>query len=189
MAPTPGSQAVLFSGHMIDRQDRANPRFPIEKVPAAANRIACAVDDLEPAADDLAVSGAACGGDLLFADTWLSRGCRLEVVLPRPTPEFLAESVRFAGAEWEERFEWVVKHPKVRVEVLPSGTEQPHQQAARRMLEVAVTVPDRVLVGVFLWDRRTGDGPGGTAALVDAVSDAGGRVVVIDPADLDSAAP
>ena len=188
MAPTPGSQAVLFSGHMIDRRDRATPRFPTEKVPAAANRIACAVDDLEPAPDDLAVSGAACGGDLLFADTWLSRGCRLEVVLPRPIPEFLAESVRFADADWEERFESVVNHPSVRVEVLPGGTEEPHRRAARRMLEVAVTVPDRELVGVFLWDRRPGDGPGGTAALVDAVSEAGGRVVVIDPAELGGAA-
>ena len=39
-------QVFLFSGHMVDAPDRASPRFPADKEPIAAQRIAAALDQL-----------------------------------------------------------------------------------------------------------------------------------------------
>lgn len=173
---------VLFSGHMVDAPGRRRPRFPPEHVPTVRRSIAEAVASIE-GADVWAVSGLACGGDLLFADEWLATARRLRAYLPRPEAGFLDESVRFAGAEWEDLFRATTASPIVEV-VGPDadmiGVDDPHTPNSRRMLEAALGEGGEIH-GLFLWDGEGGDGPGGTGELVSAVRGAGGKVRIIPP--------
>ena len=70
-------QIFLFSGHMVDAADRSEPRFPPDKEPLAAAAISALLDQLGAGAEDVAISSAACGGDLLFAEACLQRGVRV----------------------------------------------------------------------------------------------------------------
>ena len=97
-------QIFLFSGHMVDAADRSEPRFPPDKEPLAAAAIGALLDQLGAGAEDVAISSAACGGDLLFAEACLQRGVRVEIYLPFAEEEFLQESVNFAGEHWRQKF-------------------------------------------------------------------------------------
>lgn len=56
----------------------------------------------------VAVSSAACGGDLIFAEEALNYGASLYVILPfSNTEEFIRRSVEHAGPEWIGRFQYV----------------------------------------------------------------------------------
>jgi class 3 adenylate cyclase len=67
-----------------------------------ASRIAHAVER-RPAG--YAYGSLASGGDILWAEALLVRGCELHVVLPFALEEFVSTSVTPAGGDWVERFE------------------------------------------------------------------------------------
>jgi len=173
---------VLFSGHMVDAPDRTEPRFPPDRVPLVRRQIAEVIRLIDDPGVR-AVSGLGCGGDLLFAEEWLKTGRALEAFLPRPVDEFLDESVRFAGEEWVASFHRVIADPMV-VVVGPNDEmlrlEDPHTSNNLRMLEAARR-QGGAIQGVFLWDGRGGDGPGGTQHLLSEVLEAGGSVTILDP--------
>jgi hypothetical protein len=173
---------VLFSGHMVDGPDRATPRFPPERVPLARRAIAEAVWLIDDT-DAQAISGLACGGDLLFAEEWLKTGRPLVAYLPREEEDFLDESVCFAGEEWVAAFRKVTSDPNV-VVIGPDeemhGLDNPHSANNLRMLEAASLRPG-TLYGLFLWDGKGGDGPGGTEHLASEVVEEGGSVTVLRP--------
>jgi hypothetical protein len=173
---------VLFSGHMVDAPGREKPRFPPGRVPQVRRDIAEAIwliDDPEAQA----VSGLACGGDLLFAEQWLKTGRPLHAYLPRQVDEFLGESVRFAGEEWVELFHAVTSDPSLTV-VGPAdemvGLDDPHTPNNLRMLVAADEIGGPIH-GLFLWDGEGGDGPGGTQHLASAVLEAGGSLTILRP--------
>jgi hypothetical protein len=173
---------VLFSGHMVDAPDRAEPRFPAHRVAQARRDISEVIGEIDDP-EARAVSGLACGGDLLFAEEWLKTGRPLQAFLPRPVEEFLDESVRFAGDEWVASFHRVIADPMVSVvgpddEML--GQEDPHSANNLRMLEAARR-EGATVHGVFLWDGSRGDGPGGTQHLASELIEAGGTVTILDP--------
>lgn len=174
--------AVLFSGHMVDAPDRAEPRFPPDRVPQVRQDISEVISSIDDP-EVRAVSGLACGGDLLFAEEWLKTGRGLQAFLPRPVEEFLDESVRFAGEEWVASFHRAITDPMVSVvgpddEML--GLEDPHTANNLRMLEVARR-QGGTIHGVFLWDGSGGDGPGGTQQLASELLEAGGSVTILEP--------
>jgi hypothetical protein len=176
---------VIFAGHMVDAPGREPPRFPAERVPAARQAIRSAivaVDDPEAAG----ISGAACGGDLLFCEEWLATGRRLGVHLPKDEEAFLDESVRFAGPQWEAAYQRVISSSKTeRVDPPQATSGDPHLLNTARMLDAAGANPP--VHGIVLWDGRSGDGPGGTGEMVVQVRAAGGSVQFIDPASLGGA--
>ena len=100
------NQVILFSGHMVDAPDRAEPRFPPGKVEAAARRIGEALDALNAGPGDLALSQAAAGGDLLFLEACQKRGVRCQVLLPFPEPQFIQSSIvpSADGDTWRKRY-------------------------------------------------------------------------------------
>jgi hypothetical protein len=172
---------VLFSGHMVDTPDRAVPRFPASAVPGRRLELAqivASVDEL----DSEAISGGACGGDLMFCELWLATSRPLWLHLPRRPDAFLDESVRFAGDRWVAAFDRVVAHPLTTVvpptEAMLSATN-PHTLNNERMLDQAMRVlPVQAIV---LWNGEGGDGPGGTGHLVSRVIEAGGTVTTLRP--------
>jgi hypothetical protein len=87
---------------MIDRFDRPSPRFPAWAEHDVRSKIRQTVQRLSPLA---AVSSAACGGDILFAEEILEQGIPLYVILPfQDMDAFVEKSVAFAGHTWIERF-------------------------------------------------------------------------------------
>ena len=185
-------QTILFTGHMVDAPDRATPRFPATRVDAAARRIAAALDDIGAGPDDLALTQGAAGGDLLFAEACLARAVPLRLLLPLLEPEFVAVSLLpvVDGAAWHARFRAVVdrldeppREAPVAIGPLATG-DNAFVRANLWLLESALAFGADKLVCICLWDGGGGDGPGGTRHLVDAVRDAGGRVVRIDPSSL-----
>jgi hypothetical protein len=183
-------QVFLFSGHMIDTPGRPEPRFPPEKEKVAAAAIAAKLNELGIGEDDLAICGGSCGGDILFAEASLARGARLEVRLPFDEPTFLQKSVAFAGDQWVNRYYDMKANAKTRVLVmpdelgaLPKGANAYARDNRWQLYSALAWGPEKVRV-VCLWNRKGGDGPGGTQHMVETVLKYSGRVYVLDTTKL-----
>ncbi len=185
--PAPG-KVFLFTGHMIDKPDRNSPRFPpgeqTEK--AAAEAISAKLDELGAGREDLAFCSAACGGDLLFAQECLRKGLSVRIRIPFEEPQFLEESVNFAGDHWQRLYFEVTRHPQAVVLVMPEklgDTPRRVDPFARNNLWMMYTAlawgPAKVRF-ICLWDRQAGDGPGGTKHMYDMVRRYFGQVHVLD---------
>ena len=180
----PPRDVVLFSGHMVDAPGREEPRFPPDKEPIAARAIAAALDELAIKAADLCICGGACGGDLLFAESALSRSARLELYIPFDELTFLQKSVDFAGNIWRDRFFAVKARAALHVQPIELGPpppgEDPYERNNRWMLEAASRFGAERLDFVCLWNGEGGDGPGGTRHMMEEVRNRGGRAIWVD---------
>ena len=183
-------QVFLFSGHMIDATGRKDPRFPPDKENVAAEAIAAKLDELGAGADDLGLCGGACGGDLLFAEACLVHGLKLELRIPFDEPTFLRKSVSFAPGNWTERFCRVKGDPKTRLFVMPDelgpapNGGDPYARANLWQLYNALSRgPDKVGF-ICLWNRKGGDGVGGTEHMYKTVQNYSGRVYLLDTTKL-----
>lgn len=185
-------QVLLFSGHRVDAPQRATPRFPADKAPAAAKRIAELLDRLHAGPADLALTQGAAGGDLLFAEACLARGVPLQLLLPLPEPEFIARSILPCeqGPAWRERYlalrARLAEPPhEADAELGPlAAGEDPWERGNRWLLESALAHGPQRLRFITLWDGGGADGPGGTRHMVEAVRRAHGRVLRIDTHEL-----
>ncbi|WP_341888643.1 hypothetical protein [Variovorax sp. YR752] len=186
--PPPPRQVLLFSGHLVDTPERARPRFPADKVGAAARRIAAELDVLDAGPADLAITQGAAGGDLLFAEACLARGVPVQLLLPLPEPEFIAQSMLpcVDGAAWRERYRAVKTRltlPPLQADAvlgpLPAGAD-PFERANRWLLDSALAHGAKRLRFITLWDGAGGDGPGGTQHMVDEVRRRHGELRWID---------
>jgi hypothetical protein len=175
---------LLFSGHMIDAPDRKTPRFPADKESVAAAAIASTLAEIGAEARDLAISGAACGGDLLFAEACLARAMRLELYIPFDEPAFLASSVDFANADWHDRY--LAAKSKAKLHVMPQelgplpAGENPYQRNNLWMLESAARFGGERIAFIVLWNGEGGDGPGGAQSFLDEARRKTKRVYWLD---------
>ena len=185
------NQVVLFSGHMIDAADRKQPRFPPGAEAAAATAIAAAVHELRIGPDDLGITEGACGGDLLFAEAVLANGASLELHLPFEEPVFIEKSVAYAkkmppADKWLERFHEVTGHDRVMVKEMPdegagiARAEDPYEQCNLWMLRDTLAFGAARAKIICLWNGSGGDGPGGTAHMMQRIQEAGGETIWLD---------
>lgn len=179
-------RVFLFSGHMIDRPDRAAPRFPADKEGLVALRIFETLEALAAGAGDLGICGGAAGGDLIFAEACLGRGVEVEVLLPQPEPEFLASSVDPSGTGWRRRYRDVADHEGVRTEVMDAGFLEDegmglYSRHGRWLIDCALAWGADKLEFLALWDGRPGDGSGGTADVLAEVREHTDRIHIIAP--------
>ena len=189
-------QVILFTGHMVDAVDRAVPRFPVARVPAAARRIEAALDEIGAGSADLALTQGAAGADLLFAEACLARAVPLRLLLPLAESDFVARSLLpvEGGADWLARFRAVVARlseaPREAPRVLGAlgDGEDAFVRGNLWLLDTALAFGAERLRCICLWDGGGGDGAGGTRHLVDAVRAAGGEVIHIDARTLDERA-
>lgn len=177
-------RVVLFCGHMIDQPDREPERFPPDMAPLAAVEIAARLARLGVGADDLAMCEGACGGDLLFAESALARGMRLELRLPFDEARFLRESIGYAGASWVARYARVRSNPRTTVYCMPPGATPPgcdaFEQANLWQLNAALAHGADSVWLLALWDGQRSGSPGGTDHLVQTVDRHAGQVIIID---------
>lgn len=189
---TQPKSVFLFSGHMVDSPDRTEQRFPNEKkyIDSAANAIAAKLDELGANKYDLALCGGACGGDLLFAESCLERDLHLEIRIPFEEHIFLLKSVNFAGESWQNRFYKVKKNPNTKLYVMPHEIGQTPEGVdayARNnlwMLYIALSYTPEKVSFICLWNRKGGDGPGGTKDMYDRMSKHFGHSYILDTNEL-----
>jgi len=176
-------RVAVFVGHMIDRPERASPRFPARLEGAVREAIR---DRLEQSGIRIGYSSAACGSDILFLEEILERGGEAHVVLPSDRDQFLADSVDIlSGSDWGERFRRVLERADIttashqRLDV--SGVSYDYaNMIVHGLATLRADHLDTELVRLAVWDGRTGDGPGGTASTVARWQSQGHAVDVID---------
>jgi len=175
---------VVFAGHMIDQPGRLLPRFP----PPLEGRVAREITKtLKKLKASIGYSSAACGSDILFIEAMLARQGEVNLVLPFPREEFKKTSIDMVSeGKWGERFEQVLSRATRVVlasEHRSSGDPVAYEYSNLLQDGLAVLrtrVLDAELVPMAVWDGRPGDGPGGTASLVEHWLRQGRRPELID---------
>jgi hypothetical protein len=187
-------RVLVFSGHMIDKPDRAEERFPRKKEAVVRDRINNQLEDWKIGAGDLAICGGARGGDILFAELCAARGAEVWLFVALPEPEFLEESVRLPDSDWETRFFALREQQNVKTWFQAERLQRPPKGTsvfARNNLwmintaRVEANKPSHIYA-LLVWDEQpTGDGPGGTSDFVMRVKQLGGRLApIINPLKL-----
>jgi len=179
-------QVFLFSGHMIDAPTRPKPRFPAAKEPAAARKIAEALETLSAGPEDFALTQGACGGDLLFTEACQQRGVKVQWLQPFDESEFIQKSVVCHSETWRARY--LAAKAKLTTEVrsapqdlgpLPTGSD-PYERCNLWLFETALSYGTGRVQFICLWDGGGSDGPGGTAHMYQEVKRRTRQVTWID---------
>jgi hypothetical protein len=178
--------AILFSGHLIDRSDRKEPRFPANKEEAVKIAISNQLlKEKEQSKSNalIGIAGGACGGDILFHELCQEMGIPTVIYLAVPFEEYKEKSVSYAGAEWDLRFDNLVK--KIPVHILPlekrnSGKHTIWSETNTWMLHKALKIDPKNVTLIALWNGKGGDGEGGTEHMVDVVNKKGNKTIIID---------
>jgi len=183
---------VVFSGHMVDRNDRPTPRFPANIVPPVADEIAAQLDEMDA---QIGYSSAACGSDILFVEQLLARKRKNRQVeanlcLALPPEEFLKASVTHGDSkhEWLERFYRLQKRARS-VKIFGLAGSDPvgelfhfanHCICGTAIIRASHlgTKPEALAV----WDGRKEGDPGGTSSMLQIWEKLGfkPRVIRID---------
>lgn len=162
------THVVLASGHLVDAADRSVPRFPQSRVPWVADQVRAAFDDWHVGTDTTVITGGARGADIIAAEEANVRGARVLLCLALPPDEFERGSVDLPGTDWRSRFRRLLHVGDVRV--LDRAADQPGEPVFARanawMVDLARQLDPRPRA-VIVWDGKLGDGPGGTADLID----------------------
>jgi hypothetical protein len=183
-------QVFLFSGHMIDAPTRPKPRFPATKEPAAARKIAEALEQLGAGPEDLALTQGACGGDLLFTEACQQRGVKVQWLQPFDESEFIQKSVVCHSETWRARYLTAKAKSTIKIRSAPqelgplrAGVDS-YVRCNLWLLSTAMSYGVRKVHFICLWDGGGGDGPGGTAHMYQEVKGQTGQVIWIDSRSL-----
>jgi hypothetical protein len=189
-------KVVVCSGHMIDRADRPQSRFPASKEKLVRDRLIQQLNLWGIGGGDLAICGGAQGSDILFAECCMNLGATVHLFIPLPQSEFLDRSVHLDGTDWEHRYFELLKNPHVSVffledflkknpEIL-SITNNVFATNNLWMIHATLTATrSEDLFAILIWDERNqGDGSGGTADFAAQIRQSQGQVVIINPTKL-----
>jgi class 3 adenylate cyclase/tetratricopeptide (TPR) repeat protein len=161
---------AVCAGHMMDRPGRSHPRFPPELESAVAVELR---RRLERADARVGYASAACGSDILFLEAVLELHGEIRVVLPYERERFVSDSVTITGSSWEQRFERVLERATEVVVASEQGSASDlasFEYVNRLLFGLAKDRSRRLetrLVPTVVWDGLSGDGPGGTASVVE----------------------
>ena len=178
---------VVFAGHLIDQPERPVPRFPTVLEPVVAEAIKSHIKRISPG---FGYASAGCGSDILFFEALLERGAEAHVVLPYEKEQFIKDSVSFANSDWVNRFERVLERA---TSVITASSERIEEgsmsfEYANLLLfglaDIRARQLETDLVPLAVWDKKPGDGPGGTASAVEHWKHLGLNVQVIDLAKI-----
>ena len=181
-------RVVAFAGHLIDRPDRAAPRFPPALEAAAGKAIRERLERLEVG---YGYSSAASGADILFLESLSDMQVATTIVLPYDADEFEKDSVDLIpGADWPARYRRALARARDVVtasEWRMAGGQLSYEYAATLVDGLAglrADALDTEAVPLVLWDGHDQGGRGGTAATVDQWRRGGRHVEVIDLSEI-----
>jgi len=188
----PMQRLAVCTGHMTDAHGRKRKRFPESNVPDVRMRMR---EVLARERIAIGYASAARGADLLFLDELLTDqtpGAKAHILLPFPAPAFRKESVVGASTAWTRLFDRVTRHARAQLStMLPEMPEDRgernqtylrcHEMLCKQALEAARDW-DAEVVLVAVWNRASGDAPGGTADAVSAAQVLGiKRIEILNP--------
>ncbi|MEJ6006259.1 tetratricopeptide repeat-containing protein [Paucibacter sp. AS339] len=188
-------KVILFSGHMVDEPGRVEPRFPADKQAVVAQAIAASLDEMGAGPEDLALCQASAGSDLLFLQAAQARGLRCQILLPFGEAEFIQRSIDSRSsnsAAWRDLYYQVVQglRPDRPLRLMPDALGplpkgvNAYERCNLWLLYSAMSWGLAKLNLLTFWNGGGGDGPGGTAHMVQEVRRHTGRVSWIDPRKL-----
>jgi len=197
-------RVLVFTGHQIDQAGRRVSRFPADKEGMARDAIRATVVAEKAAAGAVPVvglAGGASGGDILFHEVCQELGIPTELYLALPRDQYIVESVLPGGADWVGRFDALYKRLPHRV--LQPSKDLPRwlsnkadygvwQRSNRWLLYNGLAAAGRGgedVTLIALWDRKGGDGPGGTEDMVQQATALGVRPIILDTNQLFGLAP
>ncbi len=178
-----GPAVAHYCGHLISPAGRPG-RFTAVCEAEVTARISRAVDD-RPVA--FAYGSLANGGDTLWAEALLSRGCELHVILPFALEEFLDTSVAPAGTEWVRRFHRCLSAAtsvSYATEDAYLGDDVLYRYCAELAMGLALLRArylDAEVHQLALWDGTAATGIAGTAADVASWRSTGHDAIVVSP--------
>jgi len=195
---------IISSGHLTDKPDRPKPRFPESKVGIVWDHMNRQLEDWKVGPGDLAICGGARGSDILFAELCANRGAEVWLFISLDEKDFIEQSVRVPGTDWEYRFIALRKRQGVKTlmqnEVSPPPSKEPQPKASSPSKDLSPFARANIwmintgkkeapsldrLYALLVWDEQpAGDGPGGTADFAAQVQKAGGHVAIINPVKL-----
>lgn len=180
--------SIVFTGHMLDRPDRATERFPVAKLKKVTSKIRDDLSLIRKNTDDalVGIAGGACGGDIVFHELCPELGIPSRIYLAWSPEEYKKTSVSFAGKDWGERFDSLLQ--KLPYEVLVQPREKDSDSVWERtnkwMLHSALKNGGEQMTLLAMWDGKGGDGAGGTEHMTTIAQEKKAEVVVIDICDL-----
>jgi tetratricopeptide (TPR) repeat protein len=175
-------QVFLFSGHALDRPSD-KPRFPAAMEKEVRDKVGKALDKFQANRNDLGIlPGAACGGDIIFAELCLERNMSVEIHLPYEEARYIQRAIGYAGDKWVERYYALRNHPNVVIRLQPDhlGPVKPGDNIYERnerwaLYSSLIHGIDRTRL-IVLWDGMVGDTPGGPDNMIEQVRQFGGIV-------------
>lgn len=167
LAPMTPPTVAHFTGHRLTPWGRPG-RFPAALAPAVAEGVRAAV---ARHGVKFGYGSLASGADIIFAEAIIEAGGEVHVVLPFAFEDFVRISVADSGADWVERFERLIHHPRMRVSLATFdpflGDDEIFGYAARYAMGLAVIRAEMMggpAVQLAVWDGVPSPGPAGTAA-------------------------
>ncbi len=189
-------RVFVFSGHLVDADGRATPRFPndaatIERVRRALAEV---LESCAAGAGDLALTQGACGGDLLFSALCVERKLALRWLQPATEDAFIEGSVARGGERWCELYAALRESLDLPPQAMPAvlgpaldETTDPYARCNRWLLDTARAYGLDKLQFIALWDFDTNDRAGGTADMIEDARLLTHRIALVNilAADLD----
>ena len=129
------------------------------------------------------IASGACGGDILFHEAGEELAISTEIFLASPVNEFKKSSVSFAGKAWGKRFDKLVS--KLPIHILegtdPNNKDKNIYELTNLwMLQIALENGGKNMTLVALWDKKAGDGSGGTEHMIKIAKEAAAEICIID---------
>jgi hypothetical protein len=176
------TRALIAGGLLVDAPGRPSARFPQSRVPWVALRVRETLEQWHVGPGTTVYTGGARGGDVVIAEEAFERGAALHLCLAQPPAQFERDSVLLPGTTWAARFRRLLRLA-VTVEVLPRGPENTVYERTNAWLVRLAREHDPTPYAIVVWNGRPGDGPGGTADLVNRIGYPPGdpRLQIIDP--------
>ncbi len=181
--PAAVRQVLVFSGHRVDAPQRRMARFPPGLVTAVERRIGDELDRLGAGAEDVALSQAAAGSDLLFIECCLRRRVACRVLLPEPESDFIERSVLTScdGSAWQARWQAARRRLEQPPQILPDpAAGDRYQRCNRWLLASAVAAGAERLRVLVVWNGADSDGTGGVPQLIAEARRHTGHITWID---------
>jgi len=189
--PLAGPGVAHFCGHRIAAPGSGGRFLSVDEGVIAARM----AEEVDRWPTGIAYGSLASGGDILWAEALLARGCELHVVLPFVLEEFIATSVAEAGDDWVDRFQQclaVATSVTFATEDSFLGDDVLYAYCSQLAMGLALLRARYLDADVHqfaLWDGRPWVGGVGTAADVETWRRSGHRSVVIEPAPDVAAGP
>lgn len=189
-APKKPIDLIVFAGHVVDVENRTEPRFPAKREEQAKSLIRDAVKELiDEKYEPIGLASAAPGADILAHDVCAELGIKSTICLPMPAKDYsrLAfkdlDSWRTRFLDLQQEHEVLELSDKVGLPRWLSGSNvDAWERGNRWVMQMALTWGAERITLVALWDGKgVGDAPGGTAHMVQLARNEGTvRVEIVD---------